>query len=105
MSKGLAVRVGQHSTAGRKERNQDFHGVCIPQDAALVTKGIAVALADGISSSDVSQAAAQAAVDAFVTDYYCTSEAWSVRTAACGTVTSTTRKSVRHSSAVTVIRQ
>jgi serine/threonine protein phosphatase PrpC len=82
MSKGLAVRVGQHSTAGRKERNQDFHGVCIPQGAALVTKGIAVALADGISSSDVSQAAAQAAVDAFVTDYYCTSEAWSVRTAA-----------------------
>ena len=82
MNKGLAVSVGQHSAAGRKERNQDFHGVCIPQGAALVTKGIAVALADGISSSDVSQAAAQAAVDAFVTDYYCTSEAWSVRTAA-----------------------
>jgi serine/threonine protein phosphatase PrpC len=82
MSKGLTVRVGQHSTAGRKERNQDFHGVCIAQGAALVTKGIAVALADGISSSDVSQAAAQAAVDAFVTDYYCTPEAWSVRTAA-----------------------
>ena len=67
MNKGLAVRVGQHSTAGRKERNQDFHGICIPQGATLVTKGIAVALADGISSSDVSQAAAQAAVDAFVT--------------------------------------
>jgi len=60
MSKGLAVRVGQHSAAGRKERNQDFHGVCIPQGATLVTKGIAVALADGISSSDVSQPAAQA---------------------------------------------
>ena len=89
MSKGLAVRVGQHSAAGRKERNQDFHGVCIPQGATLVTKGIAVALADGISSSDVSLAAAQAAVDAFVTDYYCTPEAWSVRTAALHVLSAT----------------
>ena len=89
MSTGLAVRVGQHSAAGRKERNQDFHGVCIPQGATLVTKGIAVALADGISSSDVSLAAAQAAVDAFVTDYYCTPEAWSVRTAALHVLSAT----------------
>jgi serine/threonine protein phosphatase PrpC len=50
--------VGQYSDKGRKERNQDFHGVCIfLQDAALVCKGIAIALADGISSSEVSQAA------------------------------------------------
>ncbi|MFV8824757.1 protein kinase domain-containing protein [Thauera sp. WH-2] len=89
MSTGLAVRVGQHSTAGRKQRNQDFHGVCMPQGAELAAKGIALALADGISSSDVSLAAAQAAVDAFVTDYYCTSEAWSVRTAALHVLSAT----------------
>ncbi|MGD9872379.1 MAG: protein kinase, partial [Thauera sp.] len=89
MSTGLAVRVGQHSAAGRKERNQDFHGVCMPQGGELATKGIALALADGISSSDVSLAAAQAAVDAFVTDYYCTPEAWSVRTAALHVLSAT----------------
>lgn len=48
----------------------------------LTTKGIAMAIADGISSSDVSHIASEAAVRAFLEDYYCTSEAWSVKHAA-----------------------
>ena len=39
-------------------------------------------LADGISSSNVSRIAAESAVKGFLTDYYCTSESWSVRTSA-----------------------
>ena len=39
-------------------------------------------LADGISSSTVSRVAAESAVKGFLTDYYCTSESWSVRTSA-----------------------
>jgi serine/threonine protein phosphatase PrpC len=46
-----------------------------------VTKGIALALADGISTSRLGAAAAETAVKSFLTDYYCTSAAWSVRTA------------------------
>lgn len=79
MTQQLRVTVGQHSDKGRKEANQDFHGACIPREPQLGSKGIAVALADGISSSDVSDVAAQSAVTGFLEDYFCTSEAWSVR--------------------------
>ena len=76
----LKVSVGQYSSKGRKPANQDFHGVRIPEEPLLSLKGICLALADGISSSDVSQVASQTAVDGFLEDYYCTSEAWSVKT-------------------------
>ena len=82
MSRQLKITAGQYSAKGRKEINQDFHGVLVPTGPQLASKGIAIALADGISSSDVSQEAAQAAVTAFLEDYYCTSDAWSVKTSA-----------------------
>jgi serine/threonine protein phosphatase PrpC len=78
----LKVSVGQYSDKGRKPANQDFHGVRIPDEPLLSLKGICIALADGISSSDVSQVASQTAVASFLEDYYCTSEAWSVQTSA-----------------------
>lgn len=79
MSSQLTVTTGQYSDRGRKETNQDFHGIFVPKEPQLSEKGIVVALADGISSSAVSQEAAQAAVSALMEDYYCTAEAWSVR--------------------------
>lgn len=82
MGSRLRVSIGQYSDKGRKPANQDFHGARIPDEPLLSLKGVCVALADGISSSDVSQVASQAAVDSFLQDYYCTSEAWSVRTSA-----------------------
>ena len=78
----LKISAGQYSDKGRKESNQDFHGLYVPNEPQLSSKGIAIALADGISSSQVSQVAAQSAVTGFLEDYYCTSEAWSVRTSA-----------------------
>lgn len=82
MSASLSVRFGQFSSAGRKSLNQDCHGARIPADLALQSKGISFAIADGISSSDVSQFASAAAVQSFLSDYYSTSEAWSVKTSA-----------------------
>ena len=82
MSRQLKITAGQYSDKGRKEINQDFHGVLVPHGPQIASKGIAIALADGISSSDVSQEAAQAAVTTFLEDYYCTSDAWSVKTSA-----------------------
>lgn len=82
MSTQLKISVGQHSDKGRKEINQDFHGVTIPTEPLLTSKGIAIALADGISSSDVSQIASEAAVTGFLEDYFCTSETWSVKKSA-----------------------
>ncbi|MFZ5739248.1 MAG: protein kinase domain-containing protein [Pseudomonadota bacterium] len=82
MSQQLTVSIGQASSPGRKPVNQDFYGALIPAEPLLTTKGIAIALADGISSSDVSQVASESAVKSFLTDYYCTSEAWSVKSSA-----------------------
>lgn len=78
----LRIAAGQFSTAGRKPANQDYHGLCVPQGAQLAAKGVAIALADGISSSAHARQASQAAVTSFLADYYCTSEAWSVRQSA-----------------------
>ena len=78
----LTVSVGQHSDRGRKTVNQDFYGFRAPAEPQLSAKGIAVALADGIGSSDVSQVAAEFAVMAFLDDYYSTSETWSVKKSA-----------------------
>ncbi len=78
----LRLSIGQCSEKGRKPTNQDFHGALIPAEPLLSLKGIAVVIADGISSSDVSHIASELAVKSFLTDYYCTSESWSVKTSA-----------------------
>lgn len=82
MSSDLAVSVGQYSDKGAKALNQDALGVKIPDNPLLGIKGIALTMADGISSSNVSQVASETAVLSFLEDYYCTSEAWSVKTSA-----------------------
>jgi len=79
MKPTLKVSIGQHSDKGCKPVNQDFHGYQIPSEAQISSKGIAIALADGISSSQVSQLASQTSINNFLSDYYCTSESWSVK--------------------------
>ena len=82
MPSQLAISIGQHSDKGRKETNQDFHGALIPEEPLLGLKGIAIVLADGISTSEVSGIASESAVKSFLTDYYCTPDSWSVKTSA-----------------------
>src|SRR4051794_457282 len=82
MSRELKLSIGQHSDKGRKQTNQDFYGVLIPEEPILGLKGIAIVLADGISSSSFARVASESAVKGFLTDYYCTSESWSVKTSA-----------------------
>lgn len=80
----LKISLGQHSDKGRKDANQDFHGAVLPTRLHRNSKGVAIAIADGISTSDVSHVASESAVKSFLTDYYCTSDAWSVsRSAQC----------------------
>ncbi|MDQ1337501.1 MAG: hypothetical protein QG617_468 [Campylobacterota bacterium] len=82
MKNRLEVSVSQYSSKGRKEINQDFHDVCIPEEPQLTYKGIAVAIADGIGSSSVSQIASKTAVTSFLMDYLSTPESWSVKKSA-----------------------
>lgn len=79
MPSQLVISVGQYSDKGRKSENQDFHGVMVPSEPQLSTKGIVAAIADGISSSQVSHIASESSVRSLMDDYYCTSETWSVK--------------------------
>jgi serine/threonine protein phosphatase PrpC len=82
MTRGLEISIGRHAERGRKEADQDFHGAIVPDEPDLALKGIAVAIADGISSSRFGREAAESAVKSFLTDYYCTADSWSVKTSA-----------------------
>ncbi|MBO0905550.1 bifunctional protein-serine/threonine kinase/phosphatase [Jiella sonneratiae] len=85
----IAVTFGSATRAGPKAGNQDFHGAVLPDGSALAAKGIAIAIADGISSSRHGRIAAETAVKSFLTDYYCTSDAWSVRQSASRVIAAT----------------
>lgn len=78
----LKISLGQYSIAGKKPINQDCHGAILPLQPALNEKGICVAIADGISSSEVSQEASATSIKSFFNDYYTTPASWSVKTSA-----------------------
>lgn len=82
MKKYLDISIGQFTHQGQKDLNQDFHGAVIPNEPALSAKGIAIAIADGISSSKVSHIASQTAIKSFLQDYFSTSDSWSVKKSA-----------------------
>lgn len=85
----LSVSLGQASSKGRKLVNQDFHGALVPDGRARSLKGITVALADGISTSDVSHIAAETAVKSLLTDYYATPDSWAAHTAVSTVINAT----------------
>jgi serine/threonine protein phosphatase PrpC len=89
MSHRLEISLGQYSDRGRKASNQDFHGCHVPTEPQRDLKGIALAMADGISSSEVSHVASETAVKSFLDDYFCTSDAWSVSHSVQRVVTAT----------------
>jgi len=89
MPNKLNLAVGQYSDKGRKDINQDFFGIAIPKEPNLSLKGIAIAIADGISSSSVSQIASETAIKSFLEDYFCTSEANSVKNSALQVINAT----------------
>ena len=82
MNLPLSVSIGGATNKGIKAVNQDFIGSVIPKEPMLSSKGIVLAMADGISSSQVSQIASETAISGFLEDYYCTSDSWSVKTSA-----------------------
>ncbi len=76
---GPRVSIGQHSIAGAKARNDDSWGVVVPGPALLATHGIAMAIADGMSSSEGAKEASESCVKSFLEDYFCTHASWSVK--------------------------
>lgn len=87
MTHSLKINIAQASTAGIKPDNEDFLAYYSPGDEAdnvvqLESKGIAIAIADGMSGSDGGKEASQVSVDQFLSDYYGTPESWTVKHAA-----------------------
>ncbi len=76
----LAINAGQYSDKGLKDGNEDCCGIRIPEEPLLTTKGIAVVIADGVSSSAGGREASEACVQGLLGDYYSTPESWVVKT-------------------------
>ncbi len=72
----LKIALAQFCDKGIKPENQDTVGARIPEGSALISKGIAIAIADGVSSSSSAQQASQTAITGFLTDYYATPDTW-----------------------------
>lgn len=72
----LQISIGQCSDKGIKPKNEDFFGYAEPQEPQLSYKGIVVAIADGMSSSDAGKKASHACVIGFLSDYYSTPDSW-----------------------------
>jgi len=74
------LTIGQYSEAGRKEANDDSYGVTIPEAPLIETKGVAMAIADGVSSCAGAKEASESCIKSFLDDYYGTHESWTVTT-------------------------
>ncbi len=77
----LKVTVGQCTETGKKDQNEDCIGVRIPDQPALTVKGIVAVIADGVSAAEAGKEASETCVRNFLSDYYGTPDAWSVKTA------------------------
>ncbi|BDS06949.1 protein kinase [Oceaniferula spumae] len=78
----LCVEAGQCSLRGPKEENEDCTGVRVPDNAVISAKGIAAVVADGVSAASGGKVAGEMCVQAFLSDYFCTPETWTVKTSA-----------------------
>lgn len=82
MASKLEIDYAFRSEAGVKQNNDDLCKVCVPQGSLLQSKGVAAAIADGVSSSAGGGHASQVCVKSFLTDYFSTPESWAVKTSA-----------------------
>lgn len=78
MAKALSIRIGSHSDKGVKNENEDFWGAMVPVEPQLTLKGIAIAIADGMSGSEAGKEASHCCITAFLEDYYSTPDSWPV---------------------------
>jgi protein phosphatase len=74
----LKVSIGQATAAGPRDRNEDYCGVVTPQHEQLVTKGMLLAVADGVSGNAGGLEAAEMTVRGVLSDYYATPDTWEV---------------------------
>lgn len=74
----LKINLGVASLQGPRERNEDFIGAVTPEGDQLATKGVVVALADGVSGNGGGREAAENTVRGLLSDYYATPDTWGI---------------------------
>ncbi|MBI3223073.1 MAG: bifunctional protein-serine/threonine kinase/phosphatase [Nitrosomonadales bacterium] len=94
----LKVNIGQASETGLRERNEDFFGVVTPTDEQLATKGMLLAVADGVGGNAGGREAAEMTVRGVLSDYYATPETLGVSTALDKVLTALNRWVISQSS-------
>ena len=77
-----AITIGAYSDKGVKPENEDSYGVMFPEKDQVQTKGIAVAIADGMSGCQAAKVASETCVKCLLLDYYATADSWSVKKSA-----------------------
>jgi serine/threonine protein phosphatase PrpC len=76
----LELTVGQATETGLKSQNEDCIGMRIPNQPALTLKGVVSVIADGVSAAEAGKEASETCVRNFISDFYGTPDAWSVKT-------------------------
>ncbi len=79
INKKLEISLGSFSDKGIKADNDDCLGSQIPEKQILKNKGIVIAIADGMSSSEAGKEASHACISGFINDYYSTPDSWTVK--------------------------
>ena len=74
----LQISSGYASLTGKRERNEDFVGMVLPGEPELQTKGILIAIADGVAGSDGGHEASEYTVRGLLSDYYATPDDWDI---------------------------
>lgn len=75
----LTMEIARFSEAGIKAINEDSVGFCRPSESyVLMSKGISLAVADGVSTAEAGREASQTAIERFIDEYYQTPDTWSV---------------------------
>lgn len=93
LKSSLDIAFAQKSLAGVKDENQDTIGARIPEKESntLASRGIAIAIADGVSSSQGAKQASQSAITGFLSDYYATPDTWRTQQSATQVIRSLNR--------------
>jgi serine/threonine protein phosphatase PrpC len=77
--KSLQLRIGHASATVLSKDNEDFYGIVTEQeDIEANSRGIVVAIADGVSGNGGGRLASETAVKSLLRDFYAAPQAWSI---------------------------
>jgi serine/threonine protein phosphatase PrpC len=74
----LQLHFGYATATVPGKSNEDFHGIMTPREEAEAQRGIAVAIADGVSGNGGGRLASETAVKSLLRDFYAAPMTWNI---------------------------